>query len=119
MTATVLLTLGWGIWHLPMLLVLSSYRGFTAATTVVWWFGLLCGALVFTWLHDRSGGSVALVAVWHGTYNLATATRAAEGLLQAATTTVVLAAAVALVVLELRARRHDRSVLSGTKLPNR
>jgi hypothetical protein len=35
--------------------------------------GLLAGTLVFTWLFDRSGGSVLIVALWHGAFNYTTA----------------------------------------------
>jgi membrane protease YdiL (CAAX protease family) len=118
LTATVLLTAGWGIWHVPMFFVLSSFRSFAAPTVIGWWLGLLCGAVVLTWLHDRSGGSTALPAVWHGTFNLVSATAAAAGLLAATTTTFVMIGAVLLVVLEIRARRRGRpSVLSGRRPP--
>ncbi|MEN3533592.1 CPBP family intramembrane glutamic endopeptidase [Microbispora sp. ZYX-F-249] len=119
--STLVVSVGWAGWHAPMFLVLQSFRGFTAVTVVGWFIGLLCGAVVLTWLYNRSGGSIALVAVWHAAYNMVSATKAAEGLLAATSTTLVITAAFFLIALELfAARRGTPSVLAppaGTGRP--
>jgi membrane protease YdiL (CAAX protease family) len=61
--------------------------------------------VVLTWLYNRSGGSVLLVAAWHGTYNLVSGTDGAEGTMQVVVSALVIALAVHLVVQELQARR--------------
>ena len=105
--ATLIVAGLWAGWHLPMFFVVDGFRSFTAAITVGWLFGLFCGAIVLTWLYNRTG-SILLVALWHGTYNIISGTSAATGLLAAVSTTLVMILAVALIVLELRATRAGR-----------
>jgi len=108
MTATLVVAGLWAGWHLPMFFVVEGFRTFTVAITVGWVFGLFCGAIVLTWLYNRTG-SILLVALWHGTYNIISGTSAATGLLAAVSTTLVMVLAIALVVLELRATRGGRA----------
>lgn len=105
--ATLVLAAVWGVWHLPMFAVLSSFRGFTPVTLIGWWLGLLCGAVLLTWLFNGTGGSVLAVALWHAAYNLTSATAAAQGVLAAVETAVVMVVAVVIVVADLRS--HDRA----------
>lgn len=53
-------------------------------------------------------GSILLVAVWHGLYNVVSGTQAATGLLAALVTTLVMIQGVLLIILDLRARRRGR-----------
>ncbi|WP_280336956.1 CPBP family intramembrane glutamic endopeptidase [Nocardia wallacei] len=113
LSATVIVAGGWAVWHLPLFAVVESFRDFGSVTLVGWLLGLFCGAVFSTWMFNRSGGSVAIVAIWHGAYNVASATRVAEGLVAAVVTTVVMVAAVVLVAAEVRAiTRHTASVLA-------
>jgi membrane protease YdiL (CAAX protease family) len=115
LVATVIVAALWVVWHTPMLRVVDTYRSFNLAILVGWIIGLFCGAVVLTWLYNRTGGSILLVAIWHATYNLISGTGAATGLLAATSTTLVSFLAVALVCLEIRARRRgDSSVLAPT-----
>jgi hypothetical protein len=80
-------------------------------------FGLICGAVVCTWIYNHTGGSILAVAVWHGLYNMTGATKAAtagSGTIAAAMWTLIVTHAVVLLVLERRARRHGRpSILAA------
>jgi membrane protease YdiL (CAAX protease family) len=108
--ATVVVAAIWVLWHAPMFLVVDTYRSFNAAITVGWTMDLFCGAVVLSWLYNRSGGSILLVAVWHASYNLISGTDAAgAGLLAATSTTLVIALAITLVSLEIRAGRRGRA----------
>lgn len=114
--ATLVLAAIWALWHAPMFVVVSSFEEMSIASVTGWLIGLFCGAVVATWLYNGSGGSILLVAVWHGTYNVAAATGLADtgsGAVAAAVTTVIMVQAVVLVVLELRLHHRGRSVLDS------
>lgn len=111
-----LVALLWAGWHAPMFLVLTSFRGFTPLTTVGWLLGLIAGSFVLGWLYNRTR-SVAVVAVWHGLFNVASGTAAAVGALAAVVSAAVMVWAVLLIALELRARHHGRPGVLGPAAP--
>lgn len=113
LVATVILAVLWAAWHAPMFIVVSTFRSFNVPILAGWIIGLFCGAIVLTWLYNRSGGSVLLVAVWHTTYNIISGTNAATGLLAATSTTLVIALALILLGLEIRASRQHRTSVLG------
>ena len=115
LTAMLLLAVIWAGWHLPMFLVVDSFRGFSAGTVVGWLLGLTAGSIVLGWLYNRSGGSVALVAVWHACFNMISATAAASGLVAAVVTTAVMVQAIVLVGAELITRRQGRPSVLGVR----
>lgn len=109
-TATLIIAVLWAGWHLPQFFLLDSYRGFAPAMLPIFVLGLACGAVVLTWLYNRTG-SILAVAAWHGLYNLTGGTRAAgdgAGTIAAAIWTCVVLHAVVLLQLERRARRAGR-----------
>jgi membrane protease YdiL (CAAX protease family) len=96
----------WAPWHLPMFFALESFEAFTAVETVGWVIGITAGSFLLTWLFRGSGGSVLLVAVWHTAFNFTSAaTPATEGVVAAITSTAVMVAAVAIVIVDRRQRR--------------
>ena len=66
--ATVIIWFFWALWHLPLF-----FYSYEPAILLGFLPGLLAGALVFTWLYNETAGSILIVAVWHGTFNLTTA----------------------------------------------
>jgi CAAX amino terminal protease family. len=115
LTATLILAVCWAGWHIPQFFFVHTYEGFSPGTGVGFVLGLGCGAVVATWLYNRTGGSVLAVVVWHGLYNAAGATKAAtggSGTIVAVVSTLILLQAFVLVGFELRARQHgNRSIL--------
>ena len=83
LASSLVLAVVWFGWHLPQFWVIATYRDFDPVQYVGMFLGLACGAVVLTWLYNRSGGSVLLVAVWHGLYNVVSGTQAATGMLAA------------------------------------
>jgi CAAX protease family protein len=116
LASSLILAVLWFGWHVPQFFVIASYRGNGPFQYVGFFLGLTCGAVILTWLYNRSGGSILLVAVWHGLYNFVSGTQAGTtGILAAVVTTLIMIQAVVLIVLELRARRRGRpSVLGPT-----
>ncbi len=111
--SSLILAVLWFGWHLPQFWVIATYRDFAPVQYVGMFLGLACGAVVLTWLYNRSGGSILLVAVWHGLYNLVSGTQAATGILAAVVSTLIMIQAVVLIVLEVRARRRGRPSVLG------
>jgi membrane protease YdiL (CAAX protease family) len=103
----------WFGWHLPQFWVIATYRDFAPVQYVGMFLGLACGAVVLTWLYNHSGGSILLVAIWHGLYNLVSATQAATGVLAMVVTTLIMIQGIALIILDLRARRRGRPSILG------
>jgi membrane protease YdiL (CAAX protease family) len=106
LASSLILAVFWFGWHVPQFFLIATYRNFAAGGYVGMFLGLACGAVVLTWLYNRSGGSILLVAVWHGLYNLVAGTQAATGMLAAVVSTLIMIQAVTLIVLDLRARRR-------------
>jgi hypothetical protein len=115
LTAALLITPIWAIWHLPYFFAATTYRNFPKAGYVGFVFGLACGSIVLTWLYNGTGGSILACAVWHGLYNLATGTAAATGTIQGVTSAFVYIQALLLVGLELRARRRGEPSILGPR----
>jgi membrane protease YdiL (CAAX protease family) len=113
LTSTLILASLWFGWHLPQFFVAATYRDFSPVQYVGMFLGLTGGAVVLTWLYNRSGSSILLVIVWHGLYNFVSGTQAATGMLAAVVSTLVMIQGVALIILELRARRRGRPSVLG------
>jgi membrane protease YdiL (CAAX protease family) len=118
LTAALLLTPIWAVWHLPYFFTVTTYRGFSPAGYLGFVFGLACGSIVLTWLYNRTNGSILACAIWHGLFNLATGTAGATGTIQGVTGTFVYVQALLLVGLELRARRRGEASILGPRRGN-
>ena len=98
----------WALWHLPLFFVITSYRAFGVPQIIGLVFALTCGAIVFTWIYNRTGGSILLVAVWHGLFNVITGTAAGTGMVAVIVSIIVMAQALLLVGLHLWAGHNGR-----------
>lgn len=99
-----ILALLWAGWHAPVIGSLASFRdrglsGIVAAPLFT--LGIACLTVALVWLTDRSG-SVLIAALAHGTYNMVSATAAAEGAVGTVATVLVMVGAAVLVVRQLR-----------------
>jgi CAAX protease family protein len=112
LTAGLLLVPIWAGWHLPLFFLLQNYRDLGPVGIPGFLIGLACGSVVLAWLYESAVGSVLIVAVWHGTYNLTAATEGARGTVAAVVSTGVMVAAV-VIGWHLR-RRHQRGQDGGT-----
>jgi membrane protease YdiL (CAAX protease family) len=93
--ATIILWFFWALWHLP--LFFYSYQFSVLPGFLI---GLFAGAIVFTWLYNSTGGSVLLVAIWHGAFNFTTACVACKtGVIAAIVSALVMVWAVFIVKL--------------------
>ena len=113
LTSSLIIAVVWFGWHLPQFFVIATYRDSAPAQYVGMFLGLACGSVVLTWLYNRSGGSILLVAIWHGLYNFVSGTQAATGILAAVVSTLIMIQGLALIGLEVRARRHGLPSVLG------
>ena len=114
--ASLILGTLWFAWHLPLFFVVATYRALGVGDYIGFFIGLSCGAVVLTWVYNRSGGSILLVAIWHGLFNVVSGTQAATGVIAAVVSTLVMAQAILLIGLDLRARhRGQPSPLGATQ----
>lgn len=85
----------------------------TAGTMVGLFLAMLGGAFVLTWIFNRTGGSVLLVALWHASFNLVTGTHACRGTLAAIVSIAVMIFGYALAAADFRARRKGAPPVLG------
>lgn len=71
LVASLLLTLGSALWHLPLFLYRPGYTSMDAAGVAGWFFSLLTGAVLLTWLYNESRGSILVVALFHAAVDVA------------------------------------------------
>ena len=95
--ATLMVTAGWAIWHVPLFFLLASYSDFGPLMAVGWLIGLTAGGFVLTAVFNLTGGSVLAVAIWHATYDLGAGTDGGDGLIAPIMTACVIFWAVSLV----------------------
>jgi membrane protease YdiL (CAAX protease family) len=74
--ATLILALLWFLWHVPSFFYHETYVGMGWILIPGMFIGVLCGAVLFTWLYNGAGGSVLMVAIWHALFDLLTASAA-------------------------------------------
>ena len=107
----------WALWHVPSVFLIEQYQQMGIAIVPMFLFGMVSGSIFLTWLYRASGGSVLLVALWHGSYNLVSGTAAAHGLVAAVVTTAVMTWAIVIVVLELRTWARARGGRAANLAP--
>ncbi len=98
----------WAGWHLPLLFLLKSYRDLGPVGVPGLLIGLASASIILTWLYESAASSVLIAAVWHGTFNLTSATDGAHGTVAAVVSTGVMAGAAVLAW-----RLHRRASLAG------
>lgn len=66
MRATLILWIFWALWHAPQFFYNFEMSLLGALGFLV---GMAAGAVLLTGLYNGTGGSILIVALWHGTYN--------------------------------------------------
>jgi membrane protease YdiL (CAAX protease family) len=79
--ATLILGLLWFLWHVPAFFYHETYVDMSWIVLLGFFFGVLCGAVLFTWLYNGTGGSILMVAVWHALFDLLTASKAGQNII--------------------------------------
>lgn len=80
--ATLLLGALWALWHIPTFFYLDTYLALGLGVFPMFAFGILTGAIVLTWLYNTTHGSVLMVAIWHAIFDLVSAGKASDPIMQ-------------------------------------
>jgi len=91
--ATLVLGLMWALWHTPAFFYLDTYEKLGVLMLPGFVFGVLCGAVMFTWIYNSTGGSVLMVAIWHAIFDLLSASKAGQDIIPVAMSALVVAGA--------------------------
>ncbi len=70
LTASIVLTLFWALWHLPLFLYRPGYTTMEWTGISGWVFSLLTGSILLTWLYNSSRASILICAVFHTTIDI-------------------------------------------------
>lgn len=65
LVATAILSVIWASWHLPNVL----FGGWTGTSFSLWLAATIAAAFVYTWVYNRTGGSILMAALLHGAIN--------------------------------------------------
>lgn len=71
LVASLMLTVGWALWHVPLFIYRPGYTSMGAGGIAGWFFSLLTGSILLTWLYNSSRGSLLVVAIFHATVDVA------------------------------------------------
>lgn len=71
LSATLILTVGWAIWHIPMFLYRTGYTEMGIGGIFSWALSLLTGSILLTWLYNSTQGSILIAALFHATIDIA------------------------------------------------
>jgi len=91
-SSTLFLGLFWIVWHLPAFFYLDTYQALGLWMLPGFAFSVLCGAVVYTWLYNSTGGSILMAALWHASFNYFSASDAGQGVVQIVMSAGVIAA---------------------------
>jgi uncharacterized protein len=64
--ATLILSVFWALWHLPLFAYRPGYTAMDIGGAAGWFFSIVAGAILFTWLFNASRGSLLACALFHG-----------------------------------------------------
>jgi uncharacterized protein len=114
LTASLVLTVFWALWHWPLFFYRPGYTSMDVAGAVGWVFSLLTGSILLTWLYNGSQGSVLICAVFHSTVDVVfTADFADKGIVKYMGFLITVWGIVTLVVFRPRNPARGRRVQAG------
>jgi CAAX protease family protein len=70
LVATLILAVGWACWHIPAFIYRPLYSQMDVAGIAGFFFSMLMGGIVLTWLYNSTRGSLLIVALFHAMIEL-------------------------------------------------
>lgn len=109
LTSALVVGLLWAAWHLPLFSFAQGLSGLSGLARAGWFFSILGGAVLLAWLFNASGGSTLAVAGFHGSLDVAMASRADQRVMTLVGAALTLWAVLAAVLLVRWDRRRRAS----------
>lgn len=97
--ASVILGVMWSVWHLPAFFYLDTYLTLGLAVFPMFALGIIAGAVILTWLYNTAQGSILIVAVWHALFDLVSAGKVSDPVMQTVMSIVIMVWAVLIVIV--------------------
>lgn len=69
--AAIIFTFFWAVWHWPLFLYRPGYASMGIAGMAGWFFSLLTGRVLLSWLLNSTCGSILVCALFHATIDVA------------------------------------------------
>lgn len=117
LTATVILGVLHGLWHLPAFFYKSAYMTMgLAAGLPLLTVSVVAAAIVFTWIYNSTRGSLLMVVLFHALFDLLSASKAAAGTSAPAVMSAVvwtLAVIVVVIFKPANLSREEKQVVSA------
>ena len=66
--ASVVLGLGWGVWHLPLYLTGADFRPLSLFAP--WVLAAVAASVIYTWIYNGTDGSLLIVVLFHAASNV-------------------------------------------------
>ena len=71
LTAAILLTIFWALWHVPLFLYRPGYMSMGIAGMVGWVLSLATGSILLSWLYNATKAGILTCAIFHSTIDVA------------------------------------------------
>jgi uncharacterized protein len=71
LVAALILSLFWAAWHVPLFSFAMGLEGMGLAAIAGWFFSIATGSGLLAWLYNSTGGSILIVAIFHGALDIA------------------------------------------------
>ena len=68
--AALILSLFWAGWHVPLFTFALGLQSMGLTAVPGWFFFMVTGSVLLAWLYNSTGGSVLIVAIFHGTLDI-------------------------------------------------
>jgi membrane protease YdiL (CAAX protease family) len=70
LTAALILGFFWAAWHIPLFSFVMGFDTMGLVGVPGWFISILVGSVLLAWLYNSTGGSVLIVAIFHGTLDI-------------------------------------------------
>jgi membrane protease YdiL (CAAX protease family) len=107
--AAVIIGALWGLWHLPYFFYKENFIALGAGGFVGYLVSITMGSILLSWMYRGSGGSILLVALWHGLFDFVSASPIAQG----AGSAVISGVVIAWVILIVRRAAQNDAVTAA------